>query len=161
MGVAVEYAGESGAPLWAVLPPTWWDYLAFGNQPALQKDVQKDPDEQIPLVFRPRGDYQWTINAKSFPHTDPIRVRAGRRYSMIFDNQSAHPHPVHLHRHTFEIIRVADQPTSGIRKDVVVVPPWRQVKVALTADNPGLTLLHCHQQFHMDFGFMALMQYDE
>jgi FtsP/CotA-like multicopper oxidase with cupredoxin domain len=161
MGVAVEYAGESGAPLWAVLPPTWWDYLAFGNQPALQKDVQKDPDEQIPLVFRPRGDYQWTINGKSFPHTDPIRVRAGRRYSMIFDNQSAHPHPVHLHRHTFEIIRVADQPTSGIRKDVVVVPPWRQVKVALTADNPGLTLLHCHQQFHMDFGFMALMQYEE
>ncbi len=26
-------------------------------------------------------------------------------------------------------------------------------------DNPGLTLFHCHQQLHMDFGFMALLRY--
>ena len=30
---------------------------------------------------------------------------------------------------------------------------------AFTADNPGDTLLHCHQQLHMDFGFMALFKY--
>lgn len=27
------------------------------------------------------------------------------------------------------------------------------------ADNPGRTLFHCHQQLHMDFGFMALFDY--
>jgi FtsP/CotA-like multicopper oxidase with cupredoxin domain len=27
------------------------------------------------------------------------------------------------------------------------------------ADNPELTLFHCHQQLHMDFGFMALFNY--
>jgi FtsP/CotA-like multicopper oxidase with cupredoxin domain len=27
------------------------------------------------------------------------------------------------------------------------------------ADNPGQTLFHCHQQLHMDFGFMALFDY--
>jgi FtsP/CotA-like multicopper oxidase with cupredoxin domain len=27
------------------------------------------------------------------------------------------------------------------------------------ADNPGDTLFHCHQQLHMDFGFMALFTY--
>jgi FtsP/CotA-like multicopper oxidase with cupredoxin domain len=27
------------------------------------------------------------------------------------------------------------------------------------ADNPGDTLFHCHQQLHMDFGFMALIRY--
>ena len=27
------------------------------------------------------------------------------------------------------------------------------------ADNQGLTLFHCHQQLHMDFGFMALFRY--
>ena len=27
------------------------------------------------------------------------------------------------------------------------------------ADNPGNTLFHCHQQLHMDIGFMALMKY--
>jgi len=29
----------------------------------------------------------------------------------------------------------------------------------LLANNPGLTLFHCHQQLHMDFGFMALFDY--
>ena len=27
------------------------------------------------------------------------------------------------------------------------------------ADNPSMTLFHCHQQLHMDFGFMALFRY--
>lgn len=27
------------------------------------------------------------------------------------------------------------------------------------ADNPALTLFHCHQQLRMDFGFMALFEY--
>jgi hypothetical protein len=30
---------------------------------------------------------------------------------------------------------------------------------SLLADNPGLTLFHCHQQLHMDFGFIALFKY--
>jgi FtsP/CotA-like multicopper oxidase with cupredoxin domain len=29
----------------------------------------------------------------------------------------------------------------------------------LTANNPGLTLFHCHMQLHMDFGFMQLLEY--
>ena len=32
-------------------------------------------------------------------------------------------------------------------------------EVELTADNPGLTLFHCHQQDHMDMGFMMLFRY--
>jgi FtsP/CotA-like multicopper oxidase with cupredoxin domain len=34
----------------------------------------------------------------------------------------------------------------------------QEVEVDFTADNP-LTLFHCHQQLHMDFGFMALFDY--
>jgi FtsP/CotA-like multicopper oxidase with cupredoxin domain len=33
------------------------------------------------------------------------------------------------------------------------------VEVDLVADNPGNTLFHCHQQDHMDSGFMALFRY--
>jgi FtsP/CotA-like multicopper oxidase with cupredoxin domain len=31
--------------------------------------------------------------------------------------------------------------------------------VDFVADNPGLTLFHCHQQLHMDFGFMTLFDH--
>jgi len=40
-----------------------------------------------------------------------------------------------------------------------MVNGYQEVEVDFTADNPGLTLLHCHQRLHMDFGFMALFDY--
>ena len=34
-----------------------------------------------------------------------------------------------------------------------------QQEVDLVADQPGLTLFHCHIQQHMDYGFKALFRY--
>jgi FtsP/CotA-like multicopper oxidase with cupredoxin domain len=102
---------------------------------------------------------KWAINGKSFPKTDPIRVKQGGRYRLVFDNRSDEAHPLHLHRHSFELVNVAGVPTSGVLKDVVVVPPKKSVEVDLVANNPGKTLFHCHQQMHMDYGFMCLMEY--
>lgn len=155
MGIVVEYAGEKGTAQWLAPPPFEWDYNFFGGQ-----QTAPEPDGRIPLVFRqPAGGHHWTINGKSFPQTSPLMVSAGRRYRLVFDNQSAEAHPMHLHRHTFEITRFREKPTSGVFKDVVVVPAWRQVEVDVVTANPGPTLFHCHQQFHMDSGFMAMMQY--
>ena len=119
---------------------------------------------QFDLVFKKipgghGGFNRWTINGKSYPHTDALMVQAGKRYRMIFRNESAHAHPLHLHRHSFELTKVYGKPTSGILKDTVVVNASKIVEVDFTADNPGNTLFHCHQQRHMDFGFMALMKY--
>ncbi len=36
---------------------------------------------------------------------------------------------------------------------------FQELELDFIADNPGLTLFHCHQQPHMDFGFMALFKY--
>ncbi len=158
LGIVIEYAGKTGEPQW--LPPSneVWNYVAFGQAP------NPEAGERIPLIFRKkfagsRWVDNWTINGKSFPKTDPIRVKAGGQYRLVFDNQSDEPHPVHLHRHTFELAKVAGVGTSGVFKDVVVVAPKSQTEVNLAATNPGLTLFHCHQQLHMDYGFMTLMEY--
>jgi FtsP/CotA-like multicopper oxidase with cupredoxin domain len=55
--------------------------------------------------------------------------------------------------------RTGETTTGGIVKDVVLVDAGTQVDVEFTADNPGLTLFHCHQQDHMDMGFMMLFRY--
>lgn len=155
MGIAIEYAGQQGPPQWSAVAPFNWDYSLFGGT-----EPVPEPDERLTMVIRPTSDgHHWTINGKGYPKTDPIVVRANRRYRWILDNQSADGHPIHLHRHTFEVVRVADQRMSGILKDVVVVPAWKQVEVDVPAIHPGPTLFHCHQQFHMDMGFMAMMQY--
>jgi FtsP/CotA-like multicopper oxidase with cupredoxin domain len=166
LGIVVEYADHNGAPRWTSAPDAPWDYTIFGNE-ILGSDA-RSPEPNggvIPLVFRKkfagnRWVDNWTINGKSFPKTDPIRVHANSRYRLRFDNQSNEAHPVHLHRHTFELTRFAGKPTAGIRKDVVVVPAMAQVDVDFTADNPGPTLFHCHQQLHMDYGFMTMLQYE-
>jgi len=86
-------------------------------------------------------------------------VHEGRRYRFKFRNASDDIHPIHLHRHSFELTKIAGQATAGIMKDVVMVNGYQEVEASFVADNPGLTLFHCHQQLHMDFGFMTLFDY--
>jgi FtsP/CotA-like multicopper oxidase with cupredoxin domain len=159
LGVVVEYAGRTGSPQWTAPAAEHWDYTRFGRD-----ESRPEPDERIPLVFKPkwmgnRTIDHWTINGKEYPKTDPIRVRANGRYRLIFDNQSDDMHPVHLHRHSFELVNVAGKATRGVFKDVVDVMARSKVEVDLVADNPGPSLFHCHMQLHMDFGFMTMLQY--
>jgi FtsP/CotA-like multicopper oxidase with cupredoxin domain len=165
LGIVLEYAGQTGAPSWLAPSKEPWSYTVFSRQTEPESAAETgDEGEEIPFVFRKkfagsRWVDNWTVNGKSFPKTDPLRVRANGRYRLIFDNQSNEDHPVHLHRHTFELTRIAGIRTSGIFKDVVVVPAMSRIEAGLVANNPGATLFHCHQQMHMDYGFMALMQY--
>jgi FtsP/CotA-like multicopper oxidase with cupredoxin domain len=154
----VEYANRTEEAQWTAPAASRWDYTIFGrggNGPAQEAQL-------IPLVFRKkfagnRWVDHWTINGKSYPQTDAIRVRANQRYRLRFDNQSDETHPVH--RHSFELTKFAGAATAGVVKDVVVLPARQQVAVDFLADNPGLTLFHWHQQLHMDFGFMAMVEY--
>ena len=78
---------------------------------------------------------------------------------MVFRNASGDQHPMHLHRHSFELTKIGGKTTSGVMKDVVNVMPLDTVAVDFTADNPGDSLMHCHQQLHMDYGFMQMVKY--
>jgi FtsP/CotA-like multicopper oxidase with cupredoxin domain len=55
----------------------------------------------------------------------------------VFRNGSGDQHPMHLHRHTFEITRVGKIEMSGLFKDMVNVMPLDSVAVDFVADNPG------------------------
>jgi len=159
MGVVVEYAGQRGAPQWSKPQSSTWDYTAFGTTTAIP-----EPDSRFNLVFEKipgghGGFNRWTINGKSWPDLDPLVVKAGQRYRMVMENKSGDDHPIHLHRHTFELTHIGGKTTSGIRKDTVNIPRRQSAEIDFVADDPGLTLFHCHMQLHMDFGFMALMKY--
>jgi FtsP/CotA-like multicopper oxidase with cupredoxin domain len=108
------------------------------------------------------GFNQWTLNGVPFSMgtmKPGYKIRQGRRYRLKFRNASDDIHPLHLHRHSFELTSVAGKPTSGVMKDVVMLGGYQELAFDFVADNPGKTLFHCHQQLHMDFGFMALFDY--
>ncbi len=161
LGVAVEYAGQAGPPVWRDPAPADWDYLQF----AAASGPAATPDAVVELTFRDIGRREgslfdtWTINNKSWPDQEPLLVERGKRYRLVFRNGSGDQHPMHLHRHSFEVTRIGDRATRGLVKDVINVMPLDSVSVDFVADNPGDTLLHCHQQLHMDYGFMQLIRY--
>ena len=107
----------------------------------------------------PHGINHWLVNGKEYPHEREFVFRQGGRYRLVFHNRSDDSHPLHMHRHLFELVELNGKPTAGIMKDTVVVPAFGRATVDLVADQPGLTLFHCHIQHHMDFGFKALFRY--
>ena len=159
MGIVVEYAGATGAPRWIAPRAGPWDYTSFGAS-----RTAPAPDETIPMVFgKINGglhDFnRWTVNGQQYDHSTPLEIHQGKRYRLAFQNLSDDPHPVHLHRHLFELVRVNGRATSGVMKDTIVVPGFGAVDVDFVADDPGATLFHCHQTLHMDYGFMRLFRY--
>ena len=104
----------------------------------------------------------WGINDKVFSSDSmsaAYHLRQGKRYRIRMRNASDDIHPIHLHRHSFELTKFAGKVSTGVMKDVVMIGGYQEVEIDFVADNPGLTLFHCHQQLHMDFGFMTLFDY--
>jgi FtsP/CotA-like multicopper oxidase with cupredoxin domain len=163
MGIVVEYAGAKGKPQWIKPKSFKWDYTQFGKANA----APASPDETIEMTIEKQngaidGFNRWTLNGEAFSMetmTPTYTVLEGRRYRLKFRNASDDVHPLHLHRHSFELVHVGGRPTAGVMKDVVMLGGFQAVEFDFVADNPGLTLFHCHQQLHMDFGFMALFKY--
>jgi FtsP/CotA-like multicopper oxidase with cupredoxin domain len=163
MGIVVEYEGRDGIAQWVKPAPFRWDYAQFGKPNA----TAVTPDKTIEMTIvkhnaAVRGFNRWTLNGEAFSPealTPAYSVQHGRRYRLKCRNASDDVHPLHLHRHSFELIRVGEKPTAGVMKDVVMLAGFQELEVDFVADNPGPTLFHCHQQVHMDFGFMALIKY--
>jgi FtsP/CotA-like multicopper oxidase with cupredoxin domain len=159
LGLVIEYANQHREPLWMPQRGVFWDYTQFG-----QATRRAPPAHVIDMLFEkvPGGARPfnlWTINGKVYPHEREFVLQAGQRYRLNFRNRTDDAHPVHLHRHLFELADVNGKPTSGIMKDTVVVPMYGRVSVDFLADQPGLSLFHCHIQAHMDYGFKALFRY--
>lgn len=83
-----------------------------------------------------------------------FRLNLGKSYSLEIVNDTAWPHPVHLHGHAF---RVLDDPDRPLR-DTVLLEPRSRTSVAFVADNPGEWMLHCHILEHQAAGMMATVQ---
>jgi FtsP/CotA-like multicopper oxidase with cupredoxin domain len=109
------------------------------------------------------GMMRWTINGKSYPDIEPLRVRVGQLIKVRFLNQDTKmmhqmPHPMHLHGTSFLIVSLnGHQPDREMWKDTVNVPAGEYVDVAFTMTQPGEWMLHCHILDHEDGGLMTIV----
>ncbi|SDF98862.1 multicopper oxidase family protein [Terriglobus roseus] len=159
LGCIVEYAGLKNQPKWIDPKKELWDYTHF----ALPQSTQPVPKNVIDMHFEklPRGMGKfnvWTINGKPYPHENEFVLQRGERYRLIMRNWTDDAHPMHLHRHLWEVVEMNGKKMGGLMKDTVVVPYYGRAVVDFTADQSGLSLFHCHIQQHMDYGFKALFR---
>jgi FtsP/CotA-like multicopper oxidase with cupredoxin domain len=101
--------------------------------------------------------YDWGINGKPYPDNPPLTIKQGQRATLRFTNSTAMWHPVHVHGHTFQMIK--PDGSLGARKDTVIVLPQQKVSAVLVADNPGDWMIHCHNTYHQDAGMMTSLNY--
>jgi FtsP/CotA-like multicopper oxidase with cupredoxin domain len=157
LGLVIEYADRADEPQWEAPNAIDWHYGLFSSQ----QPTSSEPAKLVTMLFEKKaapvgGMDTWTINGKPFPDVPALEARDGQRYRLRFVNATACARPIHIHRHSFELKRVAEMPMSGILKDTAKLPEYGVVDVDLVANLPGPTLFHRHPQLHMDFGFMQM-----
>jgi FtsP/CotA-like multicopper oxidase with cupredoxin domain len=107
----------------------------------------------------------WAINGKSMTGDGaaemPPLLTLRRATTCVFElmNETAWWHPMHLHGHSFRVLRRnATAVPHNIWGDTVLVRPRETVEVAFVADNPGNWLFHCHVMDHQMAGLMTVIR---
>lgn len=109
-----------------------------------------------------RSGVVWALNgiAATGHVMDPMMtLERGRSYILSMRNDTAFPHPIHLHGHHFRVIsRDGVSTRYGEWQDTVLMKAGERVDVAFVADNPGDWMFHCHIPEHMEAGMTGVIR---
>lgn len=108
-------------------------------------------------LFGYMGRYIWMINGLPEYKTKPIIFESGKRYRIIFTNESMMHHPMHIHGHWF-ILRNGHGSHDPLLHTIDVAP-GSTVVADIDADASGQWFFHCHHLYHMMAGMARVFQY--
>ncbi|KAJ6442213.1 Multicopper oxidase family protein [Purpureocillium lavendulum] len=145
----------------------------FGNKPLgfVNHTTWQVQTPALLSLNRTSWDDHQLLPFVAFKPNEPVTV------DLVINNLDDGAHPIHLHGNSFYVLSSyradgrdgwgsynpyeASMPPSGLNlknpviKDTIGVPRRGHVVVRLTADNPGLWMLHCHMLVHMGTGMVA------
>lgn len=108
-------------------------------------------------LFGYMGRYIWMINGLPEYKAKPIIFKPGKRYRIIFSNESMMHHPMHIHGHWF-ILRNGHGSHDPLLHTIDVAP-GATVVADIDADASGQWFFHCHHMYHMMAGMARVFQY--
>ena len=107
----------------------------------------------------------WGINERPWPERGHSRLppplavlERGRSYVFRLKNRSEFSHPIHIHGHTFKLLRATKHKRPVHFTDTVLLLPGEEADAAFVADNPGDWMLHCHVIEHQETGMMGYLR---
>ena len=130
-----------------------WEVLPDGTNAALRPHAEHIMNYNV-----------FTINGKAFPDTLPLKVKEGETVLLRFINAgTSATHPMHLHGQPFTIVAVDGHPVppaAQLIRDTLPITPGERYDVIVTAKNPGVWMLHCHELHHADGGMIVPFVYE-
>ena len=116
-------------------------------------DVPADIElaQDIPMVLNDAGVIGLTLNAKSFPATEPIVVDEGDWIRVTYFNEGLQAHPMHLHAFEQLVIAKDGEPLDApYAADTILIAPGERYTVLIHADTAGTWVWHCHILNHAE-----------
>ncbi|MBA2651406.1 MAG: multicopper oxidase domain-containing protein [Tatlockia sp.] len=121
-------------------------------------DSKKAVDGVIRMeLFGYMERFIWFINGLPEYKAKPIIVEPGKRYRIIFTNNSMMRHPMHIHGHWF-ILRIGQGEYDPLLH-TIEVPPGATAVADFDTDASGQWFFHCHHLYHMLAGMARVFQY--
>jgi CopA family copper-resistance protein len=121
-----------------------------------------DPNKPVDGVIRMElfgymDRFIWFINGLPEYKAKPILIEPGKRYRIIFTNNSMMRHPMHIHLHWF-ILRNGHGAYDPL-VHTIEVPPGATAVADVDTDASGQAFFHCHHLYHMMAGMARVFQY--
>lgn len=92
----------------------------------------------------------FTVNGKSFPAVEPIKLVQGERARVRMINVGYQSHAMHLHGQSFVVThRDGRRIRRPQEQDTILIAPGERYDLIVTATSPGLWLFHCHVVPHV------------
>ncbi|HEV2524570.1 MAG TPA: multicopper oxidase domain-containing protein [Gammaproteobacteria bacterium] len=140
--------------------PTVTEGTKYQNLIAAVKtnDVDKPVSGTIRMeLFGYMERFVWFINGLPEYNTMPILIEPGKRYRIIYTNNSMMRHPMHIHGHWF-IFRKGNGAFDPLLHTIEVAP-GETIVADFDADASGQWFFHCHHLYHMMTGMSRIFQY--
>ncbi|WP_233419396.1 multicopper oxidase domain-containing protein [Legionella adelaidensis] len=122
-----------------------------------------DPDKPVDGIIKMElfgymDRFIWMINGLPEYKAKPILIEPGKRYRIIFTNNSMMRHPMHIHGHWF-ILRNGNNAHDPLLH-TIEVPPGATAVADFDSDASGQWFFHCHHIYHMMAGMARVFQYE-
>ncbi|MBX9785738.1 MAG: multicopper oxidase domain-containing protein [Alphaproteobacteria bacterium] len=102
--------------------------------------------------------YMWFINDVPESEAEPILIEPGKRYRLVFTNETMMHHPMHIHGHFF-ILRNGHGEYDPFLHTLEVAPGATVVADFDADAQGGQWFFHCHHLYHMVAGMARVFRY--
>ncbi|KAJ2706259.1 ferroxidase fet3 [Coemansia sp. IMI 203386] len=121
---------------------------------------------QMPSIFTAMNETAMRVSSADFGHQCNAKVLQHLDIvELVVMNTDTVYHPMHLHGHFFQIVQrgtigdetgVRNSSETPMRRDTILVGPNQFAVLRFVADNPGVWLMHCHIERHMELGLSMM-----